>query len=200
MNLFVITGIDGCGKSTQINLLADWLRINNLSVVINKAYNCEAKIILRPYINNWESDLAIMFLFQALHAQQYAEATKYLNEKNIVLADRWDESYLAYHSNFGELSKNNDLLNKLNNLAFKDLLPDLGFLITVPVEVARQRREMRGKIEKFENRPDEYFKLIQETYISIAKERNWYIIDGNQFESAIHEKIIRIVAKKLQIT
>lgn len=199
MNLFVITGIDGCGKSTQINLLANWLRSKKVSVFVSKAYNCEAKVILRTYINNWDSDLAIMFLFQALHAQQYAETIRALNDGKVVLADRWDESYLAYHSNFGELSEDDNLLKMLNHLAFKDLLPNLGFLITVPVEVARKRRKLRGKIERFESRPDEYFDLIQKTYISIARERGWHIIDGGQSETVIHAKIIEIINEKLQI-
>lgn len=69
MTLIVITGIDGCGKSTQIDMLSSWLTKNKHSVKITKAYNNEAKVILRGYMNNWTNDTAIMFLFQALHAQ-----------------------------------------------------------------------------------------------------------------------------------
>lgn len=195
--LLVVSGIDGCGKSTQVSLLAGWLRNIGVPVFLSKAYNDEAKAILRQYINNWNSEEAIMFLFQALHSQQYFESVSAINRGYTVIADRWDESYLAYHSNFGELSRNEKLLSDINRLAFQDLLPDLGFLITIPVDLAEKRRKFRGKIERFESRSLEYFNIIQKKYLSIAKDRGWYIIDGTRNEEEVHAEIISIVQKRI---
>ncbi len=194
MRLIVITGIDGCGKSTQIDMLSSWLRKMGHSVKITKAYDNEAKVVLRGYMNNWTNNNAIMFLFQALHAQQYTDSSEALKSGKIVLADRWDESYLAYHSNFGELSTDEDLRLKLNQLAFNGLTPDLGFVLKISPEVARERRRLRGHFERFESRPDDYFEVIQSIYLQIAEQRGWYILDGMQSVDEIHKIIKKEVA------
>ena len=194
----MISGIDGCGKSLQIKMLAEWLGKMGYSVKISKAYNDEMKVVLRPCINNWNNQNAIMFLFQALHAEQYSETLKALEEGHIVLGDRWDESYLAYHSNFGELSSKYELREELNNMAFNGLLPDLGFILKVPVATARERRKMRGKIERFEDRSDEYYEIIQESYTRIGVERKWIILDGTNSPDLIHDEIKSTIISHLK--
>ncbi len=200
MKLIVITGIDGCGKSTQIGMLSSWLTKNKHSVKITKAYDNEAKIVLRGYMNNWTNDNAIMFLFQALHAQQYTDASEALKSGHVVLADRWDESYLAYHSNFGELSADEDLRSKLNQLAFKGLTPDLGFVLKISPEVAHERRRLRGHFERFESRSDDYFGVIQSAYLQIANQRGWHIINGMLSADEIHEIIKKEIKNHLTQT
>ncbi|MFA7285783.1 MAG: dTMP kinase [Candidatus Paceibacterota bacterium] len=198
MKLIVITGIDGCGKSTQIDMLSGWLTRNKHLVKITKAYDHEAKIILRGYMNNWTNDMAIMFLFQALHAQQHSDTIHALKNGKIVLADRWDESYLAYHSNFGELSNDENLRIKLNQLAFNQLIPDLGFVLKLSPGIARERRRLRGHFERFENRSDDYFELIQSTYLQIANDRGWHILDATCSVDEIHDLIKKEVEAIIQ--
>lgn len=187
--LIAISGIDGCGKSLQVELLEKWLKEMGKSLVVVKAYDDIAKLALRPFIEKWTDDTAIMFLFQAMHAQQYAAATEAIEQGRIVIADRWDESYLAYHRNFGFLSEQDDIRCTLNSLAFRGKIPDAGFIIEVPAEIARKRRESRGKLERFEDRPDDYFELVQCTYCEIALERGWKVLDGTRTPQAIHEEI-----------
>jgi dTMP kinase len=134
-----------------------------------------------------------MFLFQALHAQQYALTSDALKRGDTVIADRWDESYLAYHQNFGFLSSQDNLRVTLNSLAFRDRLPDLGFVIHVSIEIARKRRESRGKLERFEDRTDAYYDLVQKTYCEIAAARGWHLLDGRETPEKIHEKIIKFL-------
>jgi len=197
MNFFVITGIDGCGKTTQINLLSSHLSKNKHAAKVTKAYDNEAKITLRNYINSWTNSNAITFLFQALHAQQYSDTIEALNEGKIVLADRWDESYLAYHSNFGDLSLDSDLRLRLNQMAYNDLLPNLGFVLKVPVQIARERRKVRGSFGRFEGQSDEYYEILQSTYLKIAEERGWHILDGTESEENLHKSILEIVMASL---
>lgn len=188
--LVAISGIDGCGKSLQVDMLEGWFRKQGKDPVVIKAYDDVAKIACRPFMESWTDDVAIMFLFQALHAQQYAMATNALKKGHIVIADRWDESYLAYHQNFGFLSERHDLRATLNSLAFRERVPDVGFIIELPVEMARKRRESRGKVERFEDRPDAYHDKVQRTYHSIAIARKWHVLDGTDTPQAIHDKIV----------
>ena len=131
-----------------------------------------------------------MFLFQALHAQQYADTLQALQKGFVVIADRWDETFLAYHQNFGFLSHQEEIRILLNQLAFHEHLPEKGFLIKVPVDVAKRRRESRGKVEKLENRPSEYYETVQQTLLDISLERNWNILDGTKTPIEIHEEIV----------
>lgn len=188
--LITISGIDGCGKTLQVQLLQAWLEKQNKTSIVVKAYDDMAKIACRPFMEVWTDDAAIMFLFQALHAQQYAVAIEALKQGHIVIADRWDESYLAYHQNFGFLSVREDIRSMLNSLAFRDQIPDIGFIIAVPPEIARKRRISRGKMERFEDRSDEYYDIVQKTYCAIAAERHWFVLDGTKTPQMIHEEII----------
>lgn len=192
--LIVISGIDGSGKSLQVKMLEQWYTQQGIAVSIVKAYDDQAKMICRPFMESWCNETAIMFLFQALHAEQYSAAMKALALGDVVIADRWDESYLSYHQNFGELASRAQLRNELNDMAFHRKLPDKGFLINVPPEIARQRRSSRGKMERFEDRPDQYFQRIQETYLSIASQRGWWVLDGTKTPDVLHHQIIDALA------
>lgn len=195
--LIVLSGIDGCGKTLQVNLLQRRLTEEGFTSVVTKAYDDMAKVACRPFIESWTDDVAITFLFQALHAQQHAVTLEALKKADVVIADRWDESYLAYHGNFGFLAGQEDLRAMLNKLAFRELVPDFGFVIEVPVEVARRRRESRGAQERFEDRSDDYYRRIQETYCDIAGRRGWSILDGTKTPAEIHAEILRVLAEKL---
>ncbi|MBY0376534.1 dTMP kinase [Patescibacteria group bacterium] len=191
--LVVISGIDGCGKSLQVSMLKRRLEDDGKNVVIVKAYDDTAKIACRPFMETWTDDMAITFLFQALHAQQYSVAAAALREGSTVIADRWDESYLAYHQNFGYLSEFHDIRQQLNQMAFRGQLPDFGFILKVPPEVAYKRRVARGAQERFEGRSNDYHATVQKSYCDIAAERGWAILDGTQTPETIHGEILRII-------
>ena len=198
MSLYALSGIDGCGKSLQIRMLENWLSGIGYSVFVSKAYSEAMKVLLSPCWDQLSNPTATMFLFQALHAQQYADVTEALEQGKIVLADRWDESYLAYHENFGELSIDPALRFTLNRTAFHDHLPDIGFLFVVPPDVARRRRQLRGRMERFEDRSDSYYETIQSAYVRIAQERRWHLIEATDTPESIHERIQEILAPCLR--
>ena len=189
-----ISGIDGCGKSLQVDMLQSWLKRNGRKSIVTKAYDDTAKLACRPFIDNWTNDVAIMYLYQALHAQQYADTVQALKKGFVVIADRWDESFLAYHQNFGFLSNQGELRTLLNKIAFQEHLPEKGFLIEVPVHIAEKRRRLRGKLEKLEDRPSEYYEIIQKTFIEISLERNWTILNGTKTPEEIHLEIVTSIS------
>lgn len=188
--LIVISGIDGCGKSTQVSLLKEWFVTNGKSVLVTKAYDDAAKKICKPWLDSWTDDLAIMFLFQALHSVQYAKSDEALNQGKVVIADRWDESYLAYHSCYGPLASQPDLRRSLNSMAFRSRVPDKGFLIEIPLAIAKERRESRGRMGPLEDRPSKYFTRLRDGYRQIAEERGWHIVDGSKTAAEIHSDIL----------
>jgi len=195
--LIAITGIDGCGKGTQIELLRRFLDNKNLDVRISKAYGEIEKESLSHFFRYW-SDMSITLAFQAIHREQHLDARRHLAKGRIVLADRWDESYIAYHKNFGELAKRPDLLRELHNLAFNGTIPDITFLLRVSLSVAKQRTEARGA-DFFDSKDQSYHYTMAMEYEKLAEERKWIILNGEEKPQEIHQKVLLKVQEELKI-
>lgn len=188
--LIAMCGINGCGKSLQARLLQKHFQERDRQCLITKAYDEAAKATCRPLIETWGNEIATTFLLQALQSQQYVKTKRLLEEGAVVIADRWDESYLAHHENFGFLADRDELRTTLNLITFQGLLPDIGFLLDIPLTVAKERRGARGEAERFGHRPDAYYETIQRAYYKIAKERDWRVIDGTQAPEVIHGQVV----------
>ncbi|MBI2464834.1 thymidylate kinase [Candidatus Shapirobacteria bacterium] len=194
-SLFCVTGIDGCGKGTQIFLLKDRLEKDGHDVAVVKAYGDAEKESLSHFMRVWD-DMTITLIFQGLQHQQYANTLRERHQKKIVLADRWDESFYAYHSVFGPLSKCPELRDTLNQIAFNNCIPKLTFLLDVPIAEAEKRLISRG-MDYFDKKGFKYHSVMRQQYLNIAKERKWVIIDGTLKPDQIHEIIYSEVRKSI---
>lgn len=193
--LISFTDIDGCGKGTQIRLLSEYLEDKNHENFISKAYGDMEKEIFSVFMGKWD-DRAVLFLFQALHVQQHLRARKQLEKGRIVIADRWDESYLAYHSKHGILQDRPELRSELNKIAFQGLKPDITFLLDTSVDVAQERMQARGA-DYFDDLSKSYHLRMRDGYLQIVKERNGYVIDGGQPIEKIHNEVIEVIDKHI---
>lgn len=192
-----ISGIDGAGKTTQAQLLKEELVLRGHTVEIVKAYDDHLKLLCKPLIDRFSDPMAIMFLFQALHAQQFRNAIEALERGVTVIADRWDESYLGYHTNFGILAAQESVRDMLNEVAFRGLVPDIGITLELPVRMARLRREDRGFAGEFDAPSDEHFEKLQSAYVSIAVQRGWAVLDGTGSVPEIQQRVMGVVTTQL---
>lgn len=190
-----IFGIDGCGKGTQIQALMNWMRENNLTPFYSKAYGEAEKEQFAGFLRIW-SATSRMFAFQAFHSYQYEQAMKAIKRREIVCADRWDESYYVFHGKSNEsplkTESNKHLFEHLNQLAFNGCVPDVSILIDIDIETARKRTTTRGQ-DFFDAKSDEYHSLMREGYLEVVEKRNGNIIDGTGDWGIQHKKIIEIV-------
>lgn len=194
--LINITGIDGCGKSSQIKLLENYIQSKGTRVFVSKAYGKAEKDIFSAYVEILEQE-ALLFLFQAFHVRQFLKAQEALEKRDVVIADRWDESYIVYHSRRGILARDPLLREKLNKIAFKSVVPDLTFLLNVSVEVAHARTHARGA-DFFDKKPADYHEMMRKGYLSLAQERQWYVLDSNQNIETLNEEVVSIVEPALR--
>jgi len=206
--LFAFEGIDGSGKTTQVQILADRLSKLSFSVMINKAIRDEmeaGKQLLHTFSDFFafrKDSIAMMFLFQALHSKQYEKAKEALERKYIVLADRWNTSFWIYHQNFGPLKESEKTLKILDKLAFQGLMPNVTFLLDLPVEIAleRKRLQRRKVVDIFEQEKVEVFEKAREAYLEIANsKRNWVVIDATKTISEVHRQIWEVIQKELNL-
>jgi dTMP kinase len=186
-----ITGIDGCGKSTQVKNLIENLNRLGYETYLSKAYDEKEKEIFENLLPTYNQK-AILFLFQALHVQQFQSSIKAENEGKIVVADRWDDSYLVYHSTNGVLSKKPKLLQQINELAFEKKKPETTFYLDVDIPTILNRLKIRG--ESFlEKKPPEFFIEMRKSYLKLAKKENWVVVNGVQSIDEISQFILNHV-------
>ena len=135
-------GGDGCGKTTQINLLDEYLRSKGYKTLLTREPGSKGLgVKLREILLNYDGDVSPVcesFLFLADRAQHVDCIIKpALEEGTIVLCDRHTDSTVAYQG----YGRGLDLaqIHRLNNIATSGLKPDLTIVLDVDVETSQKR-------------------------------------------------------------
>ena len=192
-------GIAGAGKTTQSLILHDNIqKVYNRNSLISKAFERERKELTEQFIKDLKlknNDMAIMFIFQALHAAQYQEVINALDAGKIVIADRWRETFFAYHNLFGPLVKeSDDVKNHLDRLAFQTLEPDLNILLDVSAEQAYDRFTFRERDKGILGSFDiDFFRKTRDYYIDISSKKKWPVIDASLSIDEVQRNIWRLI-------
>ncbi len=195
-------GIDFCGKSTQIELLKEYLISENKKVeIIREPGGTAISEKIREILLSKKHDEMFMepeiFLFSASRAQLVREKIQpLLNEGYYVLSDRFHDSSTAYQG-YGR-GVDIDTVNKINYLSIDGTLPDLTFIIDIPVEVAESRKmeKEEEQLDRLEILNDEFFNRVREGYLTMAKQEDRFkVIDGVLSIESISEKIINEVKR-----
>lgn len=193
-NAFNITGLDGSGKSTQIEMLMHYLEFIGLDVAYSKAYDDENKRKYGKTINFLAQkgelgNLALTGMFKIFERNQLKRTLQAISEGKIVVIDRWDESYEIYHRNRGTLSRFPRVRNALSGFAFGGHIPDQTFFLDLPYEEAQKRMEGRGVMDAFDARGAEYHNMMRDGMNQLAIERDWLVVDATQTIEEIHQLI-----------
>ncbi len=195
-------GIDFSGKSTQIDLLKDYLTSKGNKVkIIREPGGTEISekvraILLDKENSNmlWETEF---LLFSASRAQLVREKIRpYLKDRIYVISDRFHDSSTAYQG-FGRGIPIQVILN-IHKLAIGDTIPDITFFIDIPVEVAQQRSRKKSsvKLDRIERSEDQFYEKVRNGYLKLADtEKRFRVINGMEGINVIHNKIINEIEK-----
>jgi dTMP kinase len=198
-----LEGPEGCGKSTQAQLLADRVRAAGYRCVVTREPGGTAlgEAVRRILLNSRDLEpvpAADALLFNAARAQLVAEVIGPARERGeVVICDRFADSTLAYQG-YGA-GRPLDELRSLQLAAIGNLAPDLTVLIDVPVELGL-RRKQSGEITRFEARHDvEFHRRVREGFLALASAESdrWVVIDGSGSLEAIAASIWNAVAGRL---
>lgn len=185
-------GIDGCGKTTQLNLLARYLKENDKEIIITRepgSVGLGEKI--REILLNYDGEVssnAEAFLFLADRAQHIDTIVKPAVEAGkIVLCDRHTDSTIAYQG-YGR-GVDIERLKMLNNLATSGMKPDLTFVFDVDMETSAQR--VGKEKDRMESAGLEFHKKVRDGYLQIAREEPQRVKVINAMDSIenIFEKV-----------
>ncbi len=203
---FSLEGIDGSGKTTQLEMLAHALESRGYSCVRfrepggSKISESIRSILLNTDFKGVMADSAELLLYNAARAQVIAEIIKpALADGKVVLADRFAWSTLAYQG-FGR-GLNAEMVTRLSEITCGEIFPDLTLVLDIHPSQAKLRRQAEGKIpDRLESEADAFFERVQNGYRTIAQTYSDCVtlLDATLDREALHHQILDAVLKKLE--
>lgn len=191
-------GADGCGKTTQIKLLDEYLRAKGYQTLLTREPGSKGLgEKLREILLNYDGDVspvAESFLFLADRAQHVDCIIKPALDKGIiVLCDRHTDSTLAYQG----YGRGLDLeeIRKLNKIATSGLTPDLTIVFDVDIETSQAR--VGAEKDRMESAGIEFFQRVRHGFLEIAKQEPARVKVINSADSIenIHKRVVELVAR-----
>lgn len=186
-------GADGCGKTTQIKLLTEYLKEKGYDVVLTREPGCKGlgekiRSLLLDY-DGEVSSVCESFLFLADRAQNVdIIVRKNIEQGKIVISDRHTDSSLAYQGYGRQLDV--EKIDMLNNIATSGLKPDLTIVFDVDVETSMTRV---GKVkDRMESAGREFFERVRQGYLKIAQNEPKRVKVINSVDSIenIHNQVV----------
>lgn len=199
--LFItLEGADGCGKTTQLNLLKEYLTSRGYEIVVTREPGGKGLgEKLREILLNYDgevSDRCEAFLYLADRAQNIDTIIKpAINSGKIVLCDRHTDSSVAYQG-YGR-EQNIDNINMLNELAVNGVHPDLTIVFDIDTETSMAR--VGAEKDRLESAGIEFHKRVRNGYLEIAKKNSQRIkvVDASQTIEDVQRDVIKIVEEVL---
>lgn len=191
-------GADGCGKTTQIELLNKYLLNKGYETLLTREPGAKGLgVKLREILLNYDGEVSPnceSFLFLADRAQHVDCIIKpALKEGKIILCDRHTDSTVAYQGYGRGLDL--DKIHLLNNYATSGLKPDLTIVFDVDVETSMQR--VGKEKDRMESAGVEFFNKVRNGYLEISKQEpnRVKVINSSDTIENIHKQVVELVEK-----
>ena len=202
--LFItIEGTDGAGKSTQIELLTEYLSKKGRDVLVTREpggtpIGEKIREIILDTENSEMSDITEAMLYAASRAQHVNEKIKpALLEGKIVICDRFVDSSIAYQSSARGISR--ELIEDINKYAVCGITPDITLYFDITPEEGIKRKKNMHKLDRIEKEKEDFHKRVydgQQNLLKLYHERI-KTVDASQSISDVHKQVIEYINKIL---
>ena len=201
----VIEGIDGCGKTTQIDEISKWLPTSGLMRENAKLIKTREPggsllgkklrtLILDNNKTNKPSALAELLLYSADRAEHVSKIiSPALAKGDWVVSDRFSDSTLAYQGYGRHI--NLEIIKNIESIVCQGEHPDL----TIFLEISAKESTLRRKNlvpDRIESEGIKFLQKVNEGFKLIAKEKNWKLISASQNINTISNEIKETLLKK----
>jgi dTMP kinase len=164
-----LEGIDGAGKSTHLNWLAERLRSQGKNVLVTREpggtpLGEALRELLLHQAMHLETEALLMFAARREHLDKVIIPA--LREGTWVISDRFTDASFAYQG--GGRGLDESKLNILEQWVQQDLQPDLTLLFDVTLEVSRQRLSNNATLDRFEQEKQDFFQRVRDAYLKRA--------------------------------
>ena len=194
-------GADGCGKTTQLNLLKDYLEKKGYDVLVTREPGAKGLgEKFREILLNYDgevSDRCESFLFLADRAQNIDTIVNpAITQGKIVLCDRHTDSTIAYQG-YGR-GLDIDRIRMLNDMAVGTTIPDLTYVFDVDIETSMKR--VGQSKDRMESSGQEFFNRVRLGYIEIADSdpKRVKVINSAKSIEDVFEKVSEICMDLLE--
>ncbi len=200
--LISFEGIDGCGKSTQIEKVKSYLTEKGYEVhVFREPGGTPLSEQIREILLNSRDEihpLAESLLFSAARAQLVATRIRpLLAEGAIVILDRFYDSTTAYQG-YGRQAVPVPDIEQLNALATQNLEPDITFYLKLDPHQASERRRKNREEDRMERAGKAFFKRVSEGFDQLAsREERMVALDSSKSPDTTFRSIVGHLEKKL---
>ena len=196
-----VEGIEGVGKSTNIDFLSALIEARGFKVVKTREPGGTpmAERIRGMLLENGEeslpdtAELLLFFAARSLHINNRIRPA--LQAGQWVVCDRFTDASRAYQGNGRGLD-----MTKINTLAewvHEDLEPDLTLLLDAPAELGMQRAQQRGEADRLESEKASFYQRVREGYLELAKAEpdRFIVVDASQPLRAVQASIERTMMR-----
>ena len=206
-----IEGLDGCGKSTQLNRLAEALRADGVEVVVTRepggtAVGEKIRSVLLDSatsgLSPW-AELALMFASRVQHLDELILPA--LQAGKWVLCDRFTDSSEAYQGGGRELGS--QIVLDLHRILCRGVQPDMTILMDsdVAASVARARRRNQAQVpggqdeNRFEQESRAFFERVHEKFLEIARRepQRVFLVNARRSADVVTPQILAEVHKRM---
>jgi dTMP kinase len=203
MTFFSFDGIDGTGKSTQVQLLAEAVRARGREVVVCRDPGSTPlgerirEVLLTSDGGTPIGQRSEMLLYMAARAQLVEEVIRpAIDSGRVVIADRFLLANVVYQGHAGGLDPNE--IWQVGSIATQGIMPDCVFLLDM--EPDRAGKRMDRPLDRMENRGDEYRRRLREGFLrEAARCDRTHVIGADRPVEVVQADIWRITAAQLGI-
>ena len=196
-------GSEGCGKTTQVQKLAERLARSGVTHLVRRepggtpiGETIRELLQFAPHNSSMTPETEL-FLFEASRSQLVREIIKPALERGVcVIADRFFDSTTVYQGAARTLDR--ELIERLNTFAVGDCIPDVTFVLDVNAATAKSRMQGPRKTDRMEQQPAEFYERVREGYRALAKREpsRVVLIDGSRTTDEIENEIWKILASR----
>ena len=193
-------GIEGCGKSTQVKMLLEFLLKKKIPAMLTREPGGTLvaeeirNLLINGEIDKLDSTTEVLLNFAARRDHVRKLIKPAIDAKKIVISDRFFDSTVAYQGFAGGVDL--AVIEKIKSAAISNFEPDITFLIDLDVKAAMKRILKRDSNNRYEKMSLEFHESVRAGFLEIAKvnKKRFKIIDGSDSPLKIHKKILEILA------
>ena len=203
-------GGEGTGKSTQIKLLEEYLKVKGKDVVTTKEPGgTEVGLEIRKLLvcgdkDKFDATAEALLYFADRHIHLTKKIWPAMDEGKVVLSDRFADSTFAYQYWGYNKRVSKETLQSLYDIAVGDFKPDLTIILDIDPKIGLERsfnkaKTMEVKELRFEGRELEFHHNLRKGFLEIAKDEpnRCVVLNADKTIEELHQDIVNIVNQKL---
>ena len=202
-------GGEGTGKSTQIKLLSDFLKLKGKDIILTKEPGGTdiglelRRILIEGEVSKLDAEAEALLFFADRRIHMVKKVWPAMKNGSWVLSDRFADSTMAYQYYAYDKRLSKEDINTLYSFAVGNFKPDLTIVLDIDPKIGLARsfkkaETMPNKETRNENRELIWHENLRRGYLEIAKEEpdRCIVLDANKSIEDLHSDIVEVVTQK----